>query len=154
MNKIVQIFILFSLFITFACNRQPHVHWDDNWQCEVYPAEHRITQDAATGAKVIFVTTDTSRDVNLYFDLNCWFSDLSMMAFYSNRTGRQELFGYLPQTGEIVRLQSPQHTVAGQATLDFKTHDIYIVRENVICQWHCDLQMRGDSLQKSIVKIS
>ncbi|HDL18248.1 MAG TPA: hypothetical protein ENH29_04255 [Bacteroidetes bacterium] len=154
MKKTIQIFFFFSLFISFACNRQSDIRWDDTRQCEVYPAEHRITQDAETGAKVIFVTTDTGRDVNLYFDLNCWFADLSMMVFYSNRTGRNELFGYLPQTGEIVRLQSPQHAVAGQATVDFLTRDIYAVRENVIYQWHCELRIQGDSLQKSMVKIS
>ncbi len=125
----------------------------DAWECEVYPPEHEVTQDSVTGAKVIFVTSDSSRDVNLYFDLNSWFADLSMLAFYSERNGRFELFGYLPETGEIVRLQPAQKPFMGWATLDYQTHDIYVVRDNTICQWHVSSDLSQDKNVRSKVSI-
>jgi hypothetical protein len=99
------------------------------------------------------VTTDSSRDLNLYFDQNSWFFDLSMMVLYSNRTGRNELFGYLPETGELVRLQREDQHPAGMATVDYQSHDIYVVRNNVVYQWRVAIELSKDPKIRSKVKV-
>ncbi len=149
-------FLVLALTILFcACSSNDGPVWTNNWACEIYPAEHEITTDSETGAKLIFVTTDTSRDNNLYFDWNCWFKDLSMMTFISWRTGRGELFGYLSGTGELVRL-NPQEDVAiiTQATVDYKTHDIYVRTDNEIYQWHIQIEFSDDSSKAKNVLVN
>lgn len=149
-----------SLFITIvsiviqSCNSNKKIEWTNNWECEIYPAEHEMTTDPETGVKLIFVTTDSSRDINLYFDWNCWFQDLSMMTFISWRTGRGELFGYITKTGELVRLNPREDfTVITQAIADYKTHDIYARTGNAIYQWHIQIVFSEDSSKVENVRI-
>ncbi|MBN1348138.1 hypothetical protein JXJ21_01880 [candidate division KSB1 bacterium] len=148
-------FVLISIIgaLLISCNSAPELTWSDQWECTVYPPEHKVLQDPETGAKLIFATSDSSRDVNFYFDLNCWFGDQSMLAFNSNRTGKTEIFGYLPATGELVRLQRPDQSGAGNATVDFQTPDIYVARENVAYQWRVDIRLSGDADTRSKVTI-
>lgn len=151
--KTIKLFLLSIIIIVISCKNKSEIEWTNNWQCKVFPPEHEITTDPETGAKVVFVTSDTSKDVNLYFDLNCWFNDLSMMVFYSNRFNSYELFGYLTETGEIVRLQSPQISRAGNVTVDYQSNDIYVVRDNAIYQWNVEIEILKDSNISSKVKI-
>jgi len=148
----------FNLLLVFAvvtllvsCATKPELEWSRSWECDVFPAEHVIMQDPDSGARLIFATTDSAQDVNLYFDLNCWANDLSLLIFNSDRVGRNELFGYLPQTGEIVRLQLAEDAVAGNATLDYQTHDIYVARDNVAYQWHFEIDLAADQDTRSKV---
>ena len=153
MNK-TKILLFFSVSLIFVfCGNHSEDEWTNEWECQVFPVEHEITIDPETGTKVIFVTSDTSKDVNFYFDLNCWFNDLSMMVFYSNRFSEYELFGYLPHTSEIVRLQNPQLSRAGSATADYQTNDLYVVRDNSICQWNVEIEISKDPNISSEVKI-
>lgn len=133
-------FTLILLALVFACQAPPEKQVNNTWECEVFPPEHRTEIDSVSGAKIIYATTDSGKDLNFYFDLNCWTGDQQLLAFFSNRTGRQEIFGYLTSTGEIVRLQAAEHPVAHSATVDYQTPDIYVVRENQIFQWHLDIQ--------------
>jgi hypothetical protein len=152
--KILKSMYLILLSCTlYSFTAAQDTHLVNTWKCEVLPAEHIITQDSVSGAKVIFVTSDSARDVNLYFDLNCWFEDLSMMIFYSDRRGRYELFAYLTETGEIVRLQAPHLATAGNATADYQTRDIYVIRENNIYQWHIEINLSPDPIIRSTVKV-
>jgi len=138
--------VLFQSFIFFACNTDNDLKYTKSWECEIYPAEHEIATDPETGTKLLFVTTDTSRDNNLYFDWNCWFRDQSMMTFISWRTGQAELFGYLTKTGELLRLDPQNQTkIAALATVDFTSHDIYVRSENSIYQWHVHFEYSDDS---------
>ena len=127
--------------------------WENQWECEVFPPEHDVMYDSTTGAKLVFATTSESKDVNLYFDLNCWTADLSMLAFHSDRTGRRELFGYLPKTGELIRLQPASQTTAGNATVDYQTNDVYCVRNNIAYQWHLDINLAKSADEHSRVTI-
>ncbi len=124
--------------------------WDSEWECRVFPAEHEITLDPESGAKLIFATTHQNKDVNFYFDLNSWFRDLSMMAFYSDRSGRYELFGYLTGTGEIVKLQNEDTLPAVNATVDNESHDLYVVRGNDIFQWQVSLSSPEKSSRSTV----
>ena len=134
---------------------EPDLAWENEWKAEIYPAEHETITDSISGAKLIYITTDSSRDINFYFDWNCWFEDLSMMAFISWRTGKAELFGYVPLTGELVRLD-PRETpaVSTQATVDLKTHDIYVRTDDAIYLWHVDLRFSDDSARLKAVSVS
>ena len=139
MKKTVVILMVICNVILFSCQTKQDIVWENQWECEVLPPEHQVMHDSATGAKLVFATTSTSKDVNFYFDLNCWTADLSLLAFTSDRTGRTEIFGYLARTGEIVRLQPADQSPAGNATVDYETHDIYCVRNNIAYQWHFDI---------------
>ena len=151
--KTKKLFLLLIIFSVISCINKSDIELANNWQCQVVPPEHEITTDPETGAKVVFITSDTSKDVNLYFDLNCWFNDLSMMVFYSDRMGRNELFGYLTKTGEIVRIQSAEHSTAGSATVDYQTNDIYVVRDNIIYQWNVSVEIFDNANTSSIVNV-
>ena len=141
------ILIVISIFIFTTCDDPtPEIKWDTEWEAEIYPAEHKITVDSTSGAKLIFVTTNKGSDINLYFDWNCWFEDLSMMAFISQRTGRGELFGYVPKTGELIRLNPREDVVViTQAVVDYKSHDMYVRRSDAIYQWHIQINFSADS---------
>jgi oligogalacturonide lyase len=144
--KKVNLLVLALFILLVACRSQYEPVWTNNWECEIYPAEQKITTDPDSGAKLIFVTTDTSRDNNLYFDWNCWFQDLSMMTFLSWRTGKGELFGYLPLTGELVRLNPGKGAdIITQATVDYKSHDIYVRTDSAIYQWNVQLEFSENS---------
>ncbi len=152
MNGSLIIFWL-MLGLGFGCAGNATIEWQKNWYCQVFPPEHEITTDPETGAKVIFVTTNSSKDVNLYFDLNCWFNDLSMMVFYSDRFGRNELMGYLSQTGELVRLQKPEDEIAGNVTVDYQSRNIYVVRNNTIYQWQIEMNFSATANARSVVSV-
>ncbi|TFG99216.1 MAG: hypothetical protein E4H13_09110 [Calditrichales bacterium] len=148
-------FTLLSLLIFLmasGCDQQKQV-WQKEWQCEVYPPEHLLTNDAQTGAQLRYITTHPGKDVNLYFDLNCWTADQSLLVFYSDRSGRQELFGYLPQSGEIVRLQPDDQSPAYNATVDYQSQDLYVVRDNCAYQWHVEIHLSAQTSQPSEVRI-
>jgi len=148
------LFIGFVIFLT-ACNgKKSEVKWDNKWTAEIYPAEHKISLDSTSGAKLIYVTTDIGSDINLYFDWNCWFEDLSMMTFISSRTGKAELFGYIPKTGELIRLNPRKDMqVSTSAFVDFKTHDIYVRTDDALFQWHVDINFSKDSSKVESVQI-
>lgn len=150
----VSIFLLSFFIMILACKSNNGPAWTNSWQSKIYPSEQDIMVDQDSGAKLIFVTTDTSRDNNLYFDWNCWFQDLSMMTFVSWRTGREELFGYLPKTGELVRLNPGNGAdIISQAIVDYKTHDIYARTDNAIYQWHVQIFYSDDSLKVSNIQV-
>ena len=148
------LFFLSILFFTFCNEPAPEILWDNQWEAEIYPAEHKITYDSTSGAKLIFVTTNTATDINFYFDWNCWFEDLSMMTFISNRTGRSELFGYVPKSGELIRLNPREDVnVSTQGFVDLKTHDIYVRTDDAIYQWNVQLYFSDDSMKVEKVQM-
>ena len=154
--KYISLLLLFTTALFFTSCNEPKsdVSWDNEWEAEIYPAEHKITTDSTSGAKLIYVTTDSSTDINLYFDWNCWFEDLSMMTFISQRTGRGELFGYVSKTGELIRLNPREDVnVSTQAFVDLKTHDIYVSTEDAIFQWQVDIGFSIDSTKVENVQL-
>jgi len=139
--------------VFLSCEKEQEMNWQHSWECRVLPPEQMIGQDEESGARIVFVTTNPAKDLNLYFDLNCWTADLSLLVFTSDRNGRSELFGYLPKTGELVQLQEPDKSLAVNATVDFSTHDIYVVRDNIAYQWRVDIQYDEHDGQRSRVSI-
>ncbi len=155
-SKIIALIVL--MLIIFGCQKVEDENankYDVQWEVEIYPAEHEIITDTTSGAKLIFVTTNSRKDINLYFDWNCWFKDMSMMTFISMRTGRGELFGYVPKTGELIRLNPREDVnVSTSAFVDFETHDIYVNRNNAIYQWNVGISFSADSskVEKVVMK--
>jgi hypothetical protein len=151
------LFILFIILILTSCEKSNKLIKTDSyteWNAEVYPAEHEITIDTTSGSKLIYVTTNSSDDVNLYFDYNCWFKDLSAMFFTSNRNGTNELFAYIPQTGELICV-SPKKRKNNYwlATVDFETHDVYVRDTSFIYQWNIAIEFNFDSTKVNSVKV-
>ncbi len=158
--KIVNvILIVISIFIllTTGCKSSTEkieLDYDSEWEAELYPAEHKIITDTTSGTKLIYVTTNNSDDINLYFDYNCWFNDLSAMFFISKRNGANELFAYVPKTGELI-CTNPREQKNNYwfATVDFETHDLYVRDNNSIYNWNITIDFNKDSTKVNNVKV-
>ena len=94
MKRIILSSIIIFVTVLFSCESKKGLNWQNEWVCEVFPPEHQITEDSVSGTKLVFATSHPGKDLNFYFDLNCWTGDMAMLAFISDRTGRNELFGY------------------------------------------------------------
>lgn len=154
-SKIISLLIL--VFVMFGCREvsdKNQLDFDNEWEAEVYPAEHEIVTDTTSGAKLIYVTTNSSNDNNLYFDYNCWFKDLSAMFFLSNRNGVNELFAYVPKTGELICV-SPEKGKHNYwlTTVDFETHTVYVRDSESIYEWNIDIEFNSDSTKVNSVKV-
>jgi hypothetical protein len=106
-----------------------------SWACQVLPPEREITTDEVSGATVIFVTTDQADDLNFYFHERSWLPDGSMLVFTSQRTGRSEPFGYVEQTGELVRLGLERDPAGTAFTAARYTNSLYLVRDGAVFDW-------------------
>ena len=106
-----------------------------NWDCEILPSEQKIEIDKISGAKIVFVTTNKADDNNLYFHDRCWLPAEKMMLFISNRSGRGEVYGYLPKTGELVRLNGANKDNAGTPLASRFADRIYVSKGNSLYQW-------------------
>ena len=150
MKNCVVLLGIIAAFLAMSCQNvdrpNPGIKWNSEWKGHVYPSEQQIVTDSVSGAKIIFATTNPAKDLNFYFDWNCWFKDQSCMFFTSDRRGKTELFGYIPKTGELVCF-SPDSTVKNYwfATVDFESHDVYMTGNNSVIAWHIDLRFNGDS---------
>jgi oligogalacturonide lyase len=110
-----------------------------NWQCEILPAEHLTTVDSTSGAEITYITTDKSNDTNLYFHDRCWLLDGKLMLFKSDRTGREEIFGYIPETGELILFNRKTDAAAKFPEASRSGNKIYIVRDRSIYAWEVSL---------------
>ena len=137
-----------------ARNLSSGLQWSSQWKGHIFPSEQKIYVDSVSGAKVVFATTSPAKDVNLYFDLNCWFKDQSCLFFTSDRRGKTELFGYIPKTGELVCFSPDQEEKKYWfATVDFNSHDVYMTAGNTIISWNIDLRFNKDSTMLTEVNV-
>jgi hypothetical protein len=120
----------------------------ETWECEIHPSEQKIEIDPSSGAKIIFATTNPASDNNLYFHDRCFLFDNKMMVFYSDRTGRQEIWGYLADTGELVRLNNPDASAASSALASRTGNKIYVSVDKSIREWKIDLTAKSTGTVK------
>jgi len=146
--KQLNLFLIFlvALFLT-SCNKpKTELVYNDEWQAKIYPVEHEIVTDSINGSKLIFVTTHSSNDYNLYFDYNSWFNDLSAMFFVSEREGKRKLFAYIPKTGELISVNPKKNEKTYWfATVDFKSHSVYVRDKEFIYDWNLEIKYNSDS---------
>jgi len=107
-----------------------------SWEAEVFPAEHEITTVPETGARLIYVTNAPTVDTNLYFHRRSWLPDSSLLLFRSARSGRSELFGYIEATGELVRVQQPEHRLQGDASASKFGNKVFVIHGATVYAWH------------------
>jgi oligogalacturonide lyase len=105
------------------------------WDCEILPAERKQETDPMTGIEVTYITTNKSNDTNLYFHDRCWLMDGNIMIFNSDRTGRNEIFGYIVSTGELIRFNREADEVAKFPLASRNGHDMYVAKGNAIYVW-------------------
>ena len=105
------------------------------WQGQVFPPEHETITDTTSGAKIIFVTKNPADDYNFYFHDRCWLADAQLFLFYSNRSGRTEIWGYVVETGELVRLNRPEASAAGRAVAAKAGNIVYTTDDNAVLAW-------------------
>jgi len=108
-------FVIFFQTLFLSCDEKQEMNWQNSWECNVFPAEHEISQDEDSGAKIVFATTSQSKDLNLYFDLNCRTADLSMLVFTSDRTVKA--LNLLRISGEMRMCVSPISPGSGKIHL-------------------------------------
>ena len=127
----------------------------EQWAAEVMPSERFITQDETSGAKLIFVTRSEASDVNAYFHQRSWFPDESVLFFFSNRTGRNEVFGYLEATGELIRLQRDGDEHIYNFTAGLLDNVLYFVRDKKVYQWRLKISVSSNpEKQRSKIQVS
>jgi hypothetical protein len=79
---------------------------------EVLPPEHKRMTDPRTGAELLFLTTGPATNLNLYFHEHSWLADESVILFTSSGA-KGGLIGYLTETGELIRFNTPQGRLGG-----------------------------------------
>ncbi|MBI2433279.1 MAG: hypothetical protein HYV26_10440 [Candidatus Hydrogenedentes bacterium] len=126
----------------------------ETWEAEVFPAEREISGDAESGARLIFVTSNTAEDSNLYFHQHSWLADSSLLVFRTVRSGKMELFGYIEATGELCRLQQPGHVLQGDTTASAFGNRMYVVRDGQVCEWTIEVASAtpGTATQVSVTE--
>lgn len=123
--------LITTLVITFNSTAQ-------EWECNILPSERKIEIDPASGAEITFITTDKSNDTNLYFHDNCWLFNGEIMLFNSDRNGRVEIFGYILNTGELIRFNAAKDSAAKFPEASKFGNRIYVVKDNSIYIWEID----------------
>ena len=156
-RKSIHFVIMAFVLVIVGCkgvDKQNDLAPNKEWSGRIYPSEHVVVDDTTSGAKLIYVTSNNSDDINLYFDYNCWFKDLSAMFFISNRNGANELFAYVPKTGELICV-SPEGKKKNYwlATVDFETHVVYVRDSESIYQWNIAIEFNSDSTKVQNVKV-
>lgn len=109
------------------------------WKCELLPEERKVETDKKSGARIIFITTDPAADNNLYFHDRCWMFDQQLMLFNSNRTGRTEVFGYITETGALVRFNRSEDPAAFNPVASAKGDRFYVFRGKAVFEWSVEL---------------
>jgi hypothetical protein len=144
------LFLKLALVLLFGapdayCQVQKSV-WSDEWVGRIYPSERRIAIDSTSGARLIFATTSQAKDLNFYFDWNCWYKDQSCMFFTSDRNGKTELFGYVPKTGELICC-SPEKKEKNYwfGVVDYQSYDVYMTGGNALISWNITFGFNADS---------
>jgi len=85
---------------------------ETSYPLEVFPPEHKRMTDARTGSELLFLTTGTETNMNLYFHEYSWLGDESVILFTSSREAGG-LMGYLTETGELIRFRTPLGRLGG-----------------------------------------
>jgi hypothetical protein len=123
-----------------------------HWQCEILPTERRIEIDSKSGAEITFVTTSESKDTNLYFHDRCWLPGGEIMLFNSDRTGREEIFGYVATTGELIRFNRENDPAAKFPLASKYNSGVYVVKGNSIFTWEIDYHLDNKTIVKVVEK--
>ena len=71
------------------------------------------------------------------------------MLFNSDRTGREEVFGYVAETGELVRFNLDNDPPAKFPVASQHSNRIYVAKENSIFTWEINFQIDN----KTIVEV-
>ncbi|MGA1237694.1 MAG: hypothetical protein ACO34E_12610 [Limisphaerales bacterium] len=107
----------------------------DTWKCTILPSEHTLSSDPASGARLIRVTSHNAADSNLYFHQRCFLPNNKLMLFYSDRSGRNEIMGYLLETGELIRFNTSPQPASGSPVASRHANRIFVSRNNQIYRW-------------------
>jgi oligogalacturonide lyase len=116
------------------------------WDCQILPSEQKVIIDKTSRARIIYVTSDKASDTNLYFHDRCWLASGQMMLFYSDRSGRSELYAYILSSGELVRLNRAEDSPAGNAIASRVGNKIFVVRDKKIYQWTIKLTIKPKTM--------
>ncbi len=117
----------------------------ERWSADVLPIEWKEIQDETSGAKLIFVTSSESSDINAYFHQRSWLPDESVLFFQSDRTGRNEIWGCLEKTGELIRFQHDGDGAISHFTAAIKDNALYFLRDKKLLEWH--LNVNGSAVE-------
>jgi len=105
----------------------------ESYDLEVLQIERSIVTDLETGASLLFLTTDSATDTNLYFHERSWLADGTLILFYRDDGYGRETMGYVVATGELVRIRSPKGPVLG-VTAAVEGARIYGIRGSEILE--------------------
>ncbi len=108
--------------------------WSER-ECPILPSEAEVIIDPTSEAKVIFVTNHLSEESNLYFHQGSWLADGSLLVFWSERSGKRKLYGFLESTGELVQLQEDNTSILYDPSCSRFKNSIYLVMPDGFHEW-------------------
>ena len=126
---------------------------DRVWECDMFPVEHRVTSDETSQAKVVFVTSAENHDTNFYFHQRSWLADSSVLFFKRSFVDHWELFGYIERTGELFRVQKPEHHIQAEPTASNAANSLYVVHGNVLSEWTVSVSIPSPNRVRSEVRV-
>ena len=119
---------------------------ETRYALDVLPAKHETVVDEETGAEVVFITTDSAYDKNLYFHDWSWLADSSLVLFTSQRE-KGGLMGYLTETGELVRITTPTGGLGG-ATAAVDRNSVFATRGSDVVEMALEIKASDDPQKK------
>ncbi len=122
------------------------------WDCAVFPAEAKTIIDSTSGAKLVFVTSATSEDTNLYFHQRSWLPDESMLVFHRKSGDSTCYWGYLETTGELVRLHEPGLALGYEGSCSRYRNSLYVILNGEVHEWLIKIE-QGSLEQPSKVSV-
>lgn len=125
---------LLSVLIFLVCSWTP-VYAQKSWECRVFPIEAKTIVDPTSGAKLVFVTSATDEDTNLYFHQRSWLPDESMLVFHRKQDKATCYWGYLESTGELVRLHDPGLSLGYEGSCSRYRNSLFVILNNEVHEW-------------------
>ena len=113
-------FLLISVCSVFADT------WSPWYNLSVSPPEQHTEKDPGTGANLLYLTSEPSKDINLYYHQRSWLSNSSAILFYSDRE-KGGLMAYLVETGELCQITGPDGTEVNGATAAIHRNTVFAV---------------------------
>ncbi len=120
----------------------------EHWQATVFPSEQTAIQDEISGAKLVFVTRSTANDSQVYFHQRSWLPDESLLFFWSDRNGYNELYGCLEKSGELIRFQNEAEHSISQFTAGRFENALYGIRGKQVLEWRFLIDSPPDSKEQ------
>ena len=133
--------------LLFFANGLRGGEWSNPYRLVVTPPECHSMIDPETQAGLLFLTSDSAQDINLYYHQRSWLADGQVILFYSSRR-LGGLMAYLVETSEIVQITGPDGLALTGATAAIHRNTIFSVWNGNAVEVELKIDRSENSLNK------